>query len=187
MTSRRCLRTFSWSLRALSLVAVAAGCGQAHGPEPSAPVSNGGADEIPAARPVSAEPVSKSAAGAHAGGAASAVPEKRPEGATGTEDTGDDADVMTSADINGTIKAQARALEDCYRGELDRVPELSGTLVLSIRILSTGVVHSVTVVEEKTTLADERVRGCVNEVISRLLFPAKGNAVVQYPFVFSRQ
>jgi hypothetical protein len=72
----------------------------------------------------------------------------------------------------------------CYQKELNRTPGLGGKLTINFVIDAEGAVKSTRT--SGGTLRNAEVEGCIKNNIARLKFPAKGGAVVNYPFVFQQ-
>jgi hypothetical protein len=96
----------------------------------------------------------------------------------------DDPGKLTRSDIDGTIKASARAVRGCYQKELASSPKLAGKVVVKFRIGGDGAVVSASIAS--STLASAPAVACILATIKQLKFPAKGApASVSYPFIFS--
>lgn len=83
------------------------------------------------------------------------------------------------------IKAHKGMFTTCYQKELDKVPTLGGDVTLHFEILPTGRVKSSR--QNGGSLTNANVVDCMKRALGILKFPAKGGAIVNYPFVFSVQ
>ncbi len=91
---------------------------------------------------------------------------------------------LTREEIDREVKKRAGVFRACYQKELNRTPGLGGKLVINFVIDAEGNVKSSRT--QGGTLRNEGVESCVKSNINRLKFPAKGGAIVNYPFVFSQ-
>ena len=66
-----------------------------------------------------------------------------------------------------------------------RGPGITADDVVNFRIDGSGNVTSARIEPGKSTLRNADVESCVKRQIQGLKFPAKGGAVVNYPFIFS--
>ena len=82
------------------------------------------------------------------------------------------------------VKARAGVFKACYQKELNRQPGLGGKLVIHFVIAADGSVKNAST--QGGTLRNDGVESCVKSNIMRLKFPAKGGAIVNYPFVFTQ-
>jgi hypothetical protein len=104
----------------------------------------------------------------------------------GTPD-GDFGD-LTPEQIQKVVLAHRGAIQYCFEKELQRVPGLSGKIVLTWRIDGSGKVTSSKV--KSTTMGNANVEDCLARQVRGWKFPAPsgGNqAVVNYPFLFARR
>ena len=98
---------------------------------------------------------------------------------------------LTKADVDKVIKASAGGFRACYQDALNRSPDLSGKVVVRFVIKddSTGPrgagVTRASVDRGASTIGNSSVENCVVGKIKSLRFPAKGGAIVNYPFIFS--
>jgi len=90
---------------------------------------------------------------------------------------------LTADEINRVIRSRAGVFRACYQKELDKSPKLGGKVVMRITIKPDGTVGNVAVAS--STLKSDAVEACLKSNIMRLKFPAKSQAVVNYPFVFA--
>ncbi|NVB77083.1 MAG: AgmX/PglI C-terminal domain-containing protein [Kofleriaceae bacterium] len=86
-------------------------------------------------------------------------------------------------DINRVFRSRAGEFRTCYQREAAKNPKLAGKLVFTATIDEKGAVTRVD--QEPSTLKSKAVATCVSSTIKRLKFPAKGKAIVTYPFVFT--
>jgi len=100
------------------------------------------------------------------------------------EDATGDFMGLTKEEIDRVVKARAGVFRACYQKELNRSPGLGGKLVIHFVIAADGSVKSSST--QGGTLRNEGVESCVKGNIMRLKFPAKGGAIVNYPFVFTQ-
>jgi len=103
-----------------------------------------------------------------------------------TENPTGDFGSLTPGEIDSVVKSRRGLYRSCYQKQLNRMRELSGKLVVRFRIDADGKVKSAKVVRSKSTLRNAAVEDCVTRHIMRLQFPAKGGALVNYPFFFSQ-
>jgi hypothetical protein len=90
---------------------------------------------------------------------------------------------ITAGDIDRVIKAHKGLFTTCYQKELDKVPTLGGDVTLQFEILPTGRVRGSK--QSGGSLTNANVVGCMQRALGILKFPAKGGAIVNYPFVFA--
>jgi hypothetical protein len=91
---------------------------------------------------------------------------------------------LSKEEIDRVVKARAGVFRACYQKELNRTPGIGGKLVINFVIAADGSVKSTRT--GGGSLRNAEVEGCVKNNIARLKFPAKGGAVVNYPFVFTQ-
>jgi hypothetical protein len=99
------------------------------------------------------------------------------------EPTGD-FNGLSKEEIDRVVKARAGIFRACYQKELNHTPGLGGKLVMHFVIAADGGVKSASTAGG--SLRNAGVEDCINNNIMRLKFPAKGGAIVNYPFVFSQ-
>jgi hypothetical protein len=116
--------------------------------------------------------------GAGCTGAAPKAVAVRMEEATG------DFNGLSKEEIDRVVKARAGVFRACYQKELNRSPGIGGKLVIHFVIAADGSVKSSST--QGGSLRNEGVESCVKGNIMRLKFPAKGGAIVNYPFVFTQ-
>jgi hypothetical protein len=92
---------------------------------------------------------------------------------------------LSRAEIERVIAAHRGMFTACYQKELDKLPALSGDVTMHFEIAPDGHVKSSA--QSGGTLRNDNVVGCMKRALSILKFPAKGGALVNYPFVFSAQ
>jgi hypothetical protein len=97
------------------------------------------------------------------------------------EEATGDFDGLSKEEIDRVVKARAGVFRACYQKELNRAPGLGGKLVINFVIGADGIVKSART--QGGTLRNDGVESCVKGNIMRLKFPAKGGAIVNYPFV----
>jgi hypothetical protein len=97
---------------------------------------------------------------------------------------------LSKADVDKVIKAASGAFRACYQDALNRSPDLTGKVVVSFVIKDdstgprgAGVTRAS--VAGGSTIGNKQVENCVVGKIKSLRFPAKGGAIVKYPFIFS--
>ncbi|MEO8845821.1 MAG: AgmX/PglI C-terminal domain-containing protein [Kofleriaceae bacterium] len=90
---------------------------------------------------------------------------------------------LTEKDISDVIQHAKARLTSCYQREVNHDSTLAGTVQVRFEIAANGSVTSARVTS--STVRSEAVSECLTERISFLKFPAKGRAVVNYPFVFA--
>ena len=97
--------------------------------------------------------------------------------------THDDGPTLTEKDIDRVIQAAKPRLTRCYQKEVNRDPSLMGTIQVRFEIAADGRVSNARVT--KATLQNDAVSECLTRTIGFLKFPARGRAVVSYPFMFA--
>ena len=100
------------------------------------------------------------------------------------EEATGDFNGLSKEEIDRVVKARAGVFRACYQKELNRTPGIGGKLIINFVIDSSGTVKS-----SRTnggSLKNDGVESCVKSNIMRLKFPAKGGAIVNYPFVFTQ-
>ena len=95
----------------------------------------------------------------------------------------DDSTPLTEKDIDDVIHAAKGRLTHCYQREANRDPSLAGTVQVRFEIAADGRVTTARVTA--SSVKSEEVSDCLTRSIATLRFPAKGRAVVNYPFVFA--
>jgi TonB family protein len=91
-----------------------------------------------------------------------------------------------ATEINGVMKAKARALRTCYAKQLAKSPDIEGKVVVSIKIGTDGAVKSAKVLPA-STLKNDAVETCLIMAIMDFKFPPRDTpSTVNYPFVFRR-
>lgn len=93
---------------------------------------------------------------------------------------------LTPAEIDKVVKSRASHYKACYSKELERKPDLAGKVVVNLSISAEGAVTEVKIDPDRSTLLDEDVSSCLRRQFSKLRFPAKGGATVNYPLLFSK-
>ena len=118
-----------------------------------------------------------------AGGNGSGVKEVAVVG-TGTA-TGDFSG-LSRDEIDQVVKKRAGLIRQCYQKQLDLKGKAlgSGKVVVHFVIDASGNVtaHSI----QSSQINDDAVQSCIGSQIARLKFPAKGGAIVNYPFIFNQ-
>ena len=89
--------------------------------------------------------------------------------------------------IRSVVSRRASRIRACYEAQLASNPRLAGKLVITWTISMTGHVTSAQIT--KSTLANERVSGCILRTVRRMRFekPKGGICIVRWPFVFKAQ
>lgn len=100
------------------------------------------------------------------------------------EEASGDFSGLSKEEIDRVVKARAGVFRACYQKELNRSPGIGGKLIINFVIDSGGTVKSART--NGGTLKSDAVESCVKGNIMRLKFPAKGGAIVNYPFVFTQ-
>jgi hypothetical protein len=95
----------------------------------------------------------------------------------------DDASPLTEKDIDDVIHAAKGRLTHCYQREVNLDPSLAGTVQVRFEIAADGRVTTAKVTA--SSVRSDAVSDCLTRSIATLKFPAKGRAVVNYPFVFA--
>lgn len=97
--------------------------------------------------------------------------------------TGEDPNPLTEKDIDDVIHRAKGRLTFCYQREVNHDPNLAGTVQVRFEIGADGRVKTAKVTS--SSVKSEAVSECLTRQIATLEFPAKGRAVVNYPFVFA--
>lgn len=100
------------------------------------------------------------------------------------EDATGDFNGLSKEEIDRVVRARAGVFRACYQKELNRSPGIGGKLIIHFVIKTDGTVKSAAT--QGGTLRNAGVESCVKGNIMRLKFPAKGGAIVNYPFVFTQ-
>ncbi len=100
------------------------------------------------------------------------------------EEATGDFNGLSKDEIDRVVKARAGVFKACYQKELNRSPGIGGKLVIHFVIASDGSVKNAAT--QGGSLRNEGVESCVKGNIMRLKFPAKGGAIVNYPFLFTQ-
>jgi hypothetical protein len=100
------------------------------------------------------------------------------------EDATGDFNGLSKEEIDRVVKARAGVFRACYQKELNRSPGIGGKLIINFVIDGEGTVKSART--NGGSLKNDGVESCVKSNIMRLKFPAKGGAIVNYPFVFTQ-
>ena len=100
------------------------------------------------------------------------------------EDATGDFSGLSKDEIDRVVKARAGVFRACYQKELNRSPGIGGKLIIHFVIAADGSVKSSAT--QGGSLRNDGVESCVKSNIMRLKFPAKGGAIVNYPFVFTQ-
>lgn len=95
----------------------------------------------------------------------------------------DDSSPLTEKDIDDVIRAAKGRLTHCYQREVNRDASLAGTVQVRFEIAADGRVTTAKVTS--SSVRSDAVSDCLTRSIATLRFPAKGRAVVNYPFVFA--
>jgi len=95
----------------------------------------------------------------------------------------DEESTLTAKDIDEVIHAARGLLTRCYQREVNRDSSLAGTVQVKFEIRADGKVTNAKVTA--STVRSEAVSDCLTRSIGILKFPAKGRAIVNYPFVFA--
>jgi len=95
----------------------------------------------------------------------------------------DDGTPLTEKDIDDVIHAAKGRLTHCFQREVNRDPSLAGTVQVRFEIAADGRVTTARVTA--SSVKSDEVSDCLTRSIATLRFPAKGRAVVNYPFVFA--
>lgn len=117
--------------------------------------------------------------------AAACVSRTRPDAQVQAEPAVTSFDVGTVIAMIGSRRDRIRA---CYEEQLRAQPTLSGSVRITMTILSTGAVVAVSVVQ--STLGNEAVAACVVHTIESMRFdpgPADGSMTYEFPFTFAPQ
>ena len=94
-----------------------------------------------------------------------------------------DGPTLDKEDVDRVMRRSAGLFRQCYQRALDRSGPISGTLTVRFVIDAEGKVTSSR--GSGGSLGGTDVSSCVTSKITLLRFPARGGAIVNYPFVFS--
>jgi len=114
-----------------------------------------------------------------------AAPEAGADGTVRFEDAEGDPHALTRDEVDRIIKSRKLDYLACYQRALDLEPELAGKVVIELAIDDDGKVTRAEVLADRSTLDSVEVHACLNLWMMGLKFPAKGGAIVKYPFIFS--
>ena len=91
------------------------------------------------------------------------------------------------SDITKRVSTKQRSITRCYEKALMSNPELSGKVTLQWTVDMSGKVIRSSTKVANSTLANQKVEGCMMRVVNRLKFakPDGGNCVIRFPFVFN--
>lgn len=92
---------------------------------------------------------------------------------------------ITAKEIDRVIKAHQGMFVACYQKALDKNAALAGDVTLHFEISTAGRVTSSS--QSGGSLRDGNAVACMKRALGILQFPAKGGAIVNYPFVFTAQ
>jgi len=95
---------------------------------------------------------------------------------------------LSKDEVDRVIKQNAGKFRACYQAALNRDPTLSGKVTVRFVIKDEGgrgVVKRVSIDRGGTNIGSASVEDCVKGKVQGLTFPAKGGAIVNYPFIFS--
>ncbi|MEO7736393.1 MAG: AgmX/PglI C-terminal domain-containing protein [Kofleriaceae bacterium] len=109
-----------------------------------------------------------------------------PRAITATMGAGELEDGSPSGDdLDRVLRARGGVFRACYQRELNRTPELAGTVRFRIAIADNGSVSQVDLASSTMDKGDDVVV-CLATNLRRLKFPAGHAAMVIYPMVFAR-
>lgn len=117
------------------------------------------------------------------GGTGSGVKEAKVQFTGGS---GDFSGGLSREEVDRVVRSRKGTIQACYQREVNRNRGLAGKLVVNFTINATGKVTSARVDAGKSTLRNAAVESCVKRQIQGMKFPAKGGAIVNYPFIFSQ-
>ena len=92
---------------------------------------------------------------------------------------------ISAKEIDRVIKSHQGMFIACYQKALDKNSKLAGDVTLHFEISPAGRVTSSS--QSGGSLRDPTAVACMKRALGILQFPAKGGALVNYPFVFSAQ
>jgi hypothetical protein len=104
----------------------------------------------------------------------------------GTGNATGDFTGLSKDEIDQVVKRRAGLIRTCYQKQLDIKGKAlgGGKIVIHFVIDAGGSVTSTGI--QSSQINDDTVEGCIRRQISSLKFPAKGGAIVNYPFIFSQ-
>lgn len=88
--------------------------------------------------------------------------------------------------IDGVVRERLSEFRYCYQRQLQRHPDLAGSVVTKFVIAGDGTVSSASV--KSSTIGDAAVEQCIVDRVRRLKFPepnGNGIVIVAYPFTFA--
>ncbi len=95
---------------------------------------------------------------------------------------------LTREEVDRVVRSRASGIKACYQREANRDRSLEGKLVVNFTVDAAGAVTQTRIVGDRSTLKNAEVEKCVRRQIQSLSgkFPAKGGAIVNYPFIFNQ-
>jgi len=95
----------------------------------------------------------------------------------------DDGGGLSKEQVAKVVRAHQSAIKFCYEKELQRKPQLSGTIEINWTISPDGTVEKSRLA--KSNMGDDAVEGCASRQVKQWVFPkSSGRTVVTYPFTF---
>ncbi len=106
------------------------------------------------------------------------------DGQIGMSSAGKDSDKVTPSVVHATVRRVQPEMSRCYARALQRVPSLTGDLVVRFQIDASG--HVQDPATENSTLANAPLEACISKIVSSLVFPKERGAqhAVSYPISF---
>jgi hypothetical protein len=98
---------------------------------------------------------------------------------------GDFTGGLSREEVERVVRSRKGTIHACYQRAVNRDRSLAGKLVVNFRIGADGKVASVRIEPGKSSLRSAEVESCIKRQIQGLQFPAKGGAIVNYPFIFT--
>ena len=118
-----------------------------------------------------------------AGGTGSGVKEVA---VVGTGNATGDFNGLSKDEIDQVVKRRAGLIRTCYQKQLDvKGKALGGGKIVVHFVIDAGGSVTQTGIQS-SQINDDAVESCIRRQISGLKFPAKGGAIVNYPFIFSQ-
>ena len=104
----------------------------------------------------------------------------------GTGNATGDFTGLSKDEIDQVVKRRAGLIRTCYQKQLDvKGKALGGGKIVVHFVIDAGGSVTQTGIQS-SQINDDTVESCIRRQISSLKFPAKGGAIVNYPFIFSQ-
>ena len=95
----------------------------------------------------------------------------------------DEGGGLSKEQVAKVVRAHQSAIKFCYEKELQRKPQLSGTIEINWTISPDGSVEKSRLA--KSSMSDDAVEGCAARQVKQWVFPkSSGRTIVTFPFTF---